>query len=163
MDNSAARWSPSVGLVAAGWLLAALAAGGTVSVALSGDRPGIVLLGVATVALLAAATHGTIVRPRLAADAWGVRLRMLTSTRELPWREVQMRLTTTRRLGRDVTVLEFESRAAHPGAAEVTEDPEDPDAPPDLMVLGRLELGKDPRDVHDHLVALRTGSAGQGR
>ncbi|PXY34826.1 hypothetical protein BAY59_04835 [Prauserella coralliicola] len=135
MDNSTPRWAPSTGLVAVGWLLAVLAGAATAVFALTGDRPGAVLLGVGTAALAVGAAHGTFVRPRLAADAWGLRVRTLGGTRRLDWNEVELRLATTRRLGRDVAVLELESD--------------------ELVVLGWLELGADPRDVHDELLALR--------
>lgn len=140
VDNSTGRWAPAVPLVAVGWLLAAAAAGAASYAALSGDRPGTVLLGVAALALLAAAAHGTFIRPRLTADANGVRIRAFGGTRLLGWREVQPRLATTRRLGRDVTVLELEG---------IGDDPEE------FVVLGRLELGADPHDVHEHLMALK--------
>ncbi|WP_307849492.1 PH domain-containing protein [Qaidamihabitans albus] len=119
-----------------GWLIAAIAATSAVTTGLSGDRPGAVLFGVAALAATVVAAHGTLVRPRLAADAWGVRVRTLGGTRRLDWSEVRLRLATTRRFGRDVTVLEVESD--------------------ELVVLGWIELGADPRDVHDALTALRT-------
>lgn len=137
MDNSGSTWAPRAGLVAAGWVLAAAAAASTAYVATSGDRPGTVLLGVATLALVAAAAHGSLVRPRLAADTWGLRTRTLGGSRRLDWAEVHLRLRTVRRLGREVTVLELESD--------------------DLVVLGWIELGADPRDVYDELLTLRPG------
>ncbi|MEU6641455.1 PH domain-containing protein [Saccharomonospora sp. NPDC046836] len=124
-------------LVAVGWLLAAAAVAGKVGTALSGDRPGTLLLAVATLALLAAAAHGTFLRPRLCADHWGVRIRTLGGSKRLAWDEVDVRLTTARRLGRDVAALELEGE--------------------DLVVFGWVELGADPRDVHDELTALRPG------
>ncbi|MFD2397813.1 PH domain-containing protein [Prauserella oleivorans] len=100
-----------------------------------GDRPGTVLLGVVAAAVAAGALHGTLLRPRLTADASGLRIRTLGGVRRLSWPDVELRLTTTRRLGRDSAVLELESD--------------------ELVVLGWLELGADPRDVHDELAALR--------
>lgn len=95
------------------------------------------LFGVATLALAAAASHGTFVRPRLTADGDGVRVRTLSGSRRLFWDEVTIRVATTRRLGRDVAVLEIESDQ--------------------LQVFGWIELGADPRDVHEQLLALRAG------
>ena len=52
-----------------------------------------------------------------------------------------MRLVRTRRLGRDTATLEVDADNAEP---------------PALVVLGRLDLGADPEDVVDELLALRT-------
>lgn len=135
MDNDALSWAPKTSLVAVGWLGTAAAAASTVFVLLASDRQGAVLLGIATLALAAASAHGTVVRPRLAADAWGLRVRTLAGTRRLDWSEVRPTVRTTRRLGRDVAVLELD-----------TDEP---------AVFGWLELGADPRDVYDELVDLR--------
>ncbi|GAB3486622.1 PH domain-containing protein [Amycolatopsis cihanbeyliensis] len=137
MDNSNPKWAPRTAVVAVGWMLAAFAAAGTVVAALEIDPPGAVLLGVGTLALAAAAAHGTVVRPRLAADRQGIRVRTLAGSHRLDWAEARVRLATVRRLGREVTTLEI--------------DPTDPDS--GLIVLGALELGADPRDV---LTELRT-------
>lgn len=136
MDNSALSWAPHPGLVAIGWVLAVAATAGSVVFASTGDRPGTVLLGVVAAALAAGALHGTLIRPRLAADARGVRIRTLGGVRLLAWPDVELRLTSMRRLGRDSAVLELEHEN-------------------ELVVLGWLELGADPRDVHDELTALR--------
>ncbi|SFA81866.1 PH domain-containing protein [Amycolatopsis marina] len=135
MDNPISSYSPKPALVVVGWLGAAAAASGSAYLALVADRTGALLFGVAAVALAAAAAHGALVRPRLAADHDGIRVRTLTSTRQWSWPEVRVRSTTTRRLGRDVSVLEIEAD--------------------ELLILGALELGADPRDVLDELNALR--------
>ena len=88
-------------------------------------------------ALALAGLYGTVVRPRLAADGEGVTVRGLTGRRRWSWAEVNVRLVRTRRLGREVATLEL-------------------DAEPDLVVLGRLDLGEDPEDVVDALLAMRT-------
>ncbi|WP_158879763.1 PH domain-containing protein [Amycolatopsis anabasis] len=137
MDNSAS-WAPRPALVAVAWLSTAAAAGGAVLTALAGDRPGAVLFGVAAVVLAALAAHGTLLRPRLTADPHGIGVRTLSGRLLLPWPDVQVRLRTTRRLGRQAQTLELE-------AEEV------------LLVLGWLELGAEPRDVLDTLSTLRTG------
>lgn len=103
--------------------------------ALSGDRPGTLLLGIGMLALTGAAVHGTFVRPRLAAYRWGVCIRTLGGTQRAPWPRVRVGLITTRRLGRDVPMLELETE--------------------ELVVFGWIELGTDPRDVHDVLLTLR--------
>ena len=135
MDNPICSWSPKPALVVIGWLGAAAAAAGSTYLAFSADRTGALLFGVAAVALVAAAAHGAFVRPRLAADHEGIRVRTLGRSLRWSWPEVRVRLTTTRRLGRDVDVLEIEAD--------------------DLLILGSLELGADPRDVLDELNALR--------
>lgn len=119
-----------------GWIGAAVAAAGSGYLALTSDRPGAVFFGVAAVALAAAAAHGSFVRPRLAADLHGVRIRTLTGAQRWSWPQVRVRVSTTRRLGRDVDVLEVEAEDL-------------------LLVLGSLELGADPRDVLDELMGLR--------
>lgn len=136
MDNPTYSWSPKLALVVVGWIGAAVAAAGSVYLALTADRTGALLFGVATVAIAAAAAHGSFVRPRLAADVHGVRVRTLTRVQRLSWPEVRVRLRTTRRLGRDVDVLEVEAEDL-------------------LLILGSLELGAEPRDVLDELSPLR--------
>lgn len=136
MDNSIRGWAPKLGLVGVGWALTVAAAGALAWTALSGDRPGTLLLGVVTTAFAVLSLHGTVVRPRLAADSHGVRLRTLGGTRSLPWSDVTVRLATTRRYGRDAQTVEFD-----------TDDR--------LTVLGWVELGTDPRDVYDELLRLR--------
>ncbi|TVT11944.1 PH domain-containing protein [Amycolatopsis bartoniae] len=98
---------------------------------------GDVLFAVAAVVLAALSAHGLLVRPRLAADAAGVRIRTAGGVREFGWQEASAELRSTRRLGRDSTTLEI-------SAGE------------QLFVFGWLELGADPRDVLDALTALRT-------
>ncbi|GAB3438245.1 PH domain-containing protein [Actinophytocola sediminis] len=105
------------------------------------DPPGQLLLGAVALFLAAAGVFGLVVRPRLAADQRGVTVRGLTGRRTWTWGEVNVRLVRTRRLGRETTAIELD--ADH---AEV----------PDLVVLGRLDLGADPEDVVDALLALRT-------
>ncbi|EHR48510.1 apolipoprotein N-acyltransferase [Saccharomonospora marina XMU15] len=140
VDNSARSWAPRAGLVGAGWVLAVAATAGAVLSVRFGDRPGTLLLTVAALALLAAALHGTLLRPRLTADGTGLLVRTLSGTRRFGWHEVRLTLSTVRRFGREVTVLEVE--------------PLDLQSP-DLVVLGWTELGADPRDVHEELLALR--------
>lgn len=159
MDNSTLRWSTHPGLVAIGWVLAVGGAAGALSASVSADRPGMVLFGLGAAAMALAAAYGTFVRPRLKADATGMRIRSLGGTRVLAWHEARVRLATVHRLGRDVAALEIEpvSPAASPTATDGDA------APPDgsgLIVLGWLELGVDPRDVHDDLTALQAGYRG---
>lgn len=140
MNEPAERtaWAPPAALVGIGWALAVAAALG---VLFGADAEGRLLLGVAALVLAAAALHGTIARPRLRADAHGVELRGLTGVRRWSWAEVNVRLVRTRRLGREVYSVELD--------AENAEDPA-------LVLLGKLELGVDPQDVADALLALRT-------
>ena len=141
MDNldrpdrrEALAWAPPAPLVGLAWVLAVAA---VAWVLLADDAPGRVLLGVVALGLLAAALFGTLARPRLAADHTGVTVRGLTSRRTWRWGEVNVRLAHTRRLGREVATVEL-------------------DADPDLVVLGRLDLGADPVDVVAAIRALRT-------
>ena len=127
-------WAPQPPLVAIGW---ALAAGAAAWVFLTDDAPGRVLLGTATIMLALIALFGTVARPRLAADSGGITVRGLTGSRHWSWAEVNVRLVHHRRLGREVALVEL-------------------DADPDLVVLGRLDLGADPADVVDAIRELRT-------
>ena len=122
-------------MVAIGWV-GAVGAGAWAF--LADDRPGRVLLAVATIVLAVAGLFGTVARPRLTADAAGITVRGLTGRRRWDWADVNVRLVRARRLGRDVPLGEL-------------------DADPDLIVLGWLDLGTDPVDVIDAIRALRTG------
>ncbi|MEV6642728.1 PH domain-containing protein [Amycolatopsis sp. NPDC051371] len=121
------------------WAVTVLLLAGVVADALTGDRGGLVLFALATLAAGAFAAHSTLVRPRLAADTEGLVTRTLSGTQRLPWAQTRTRLRTTRRLGRDGVTLEIEH------------DDE-------LFVFGWLELGEDPRDVLDVLSTLRARS-----
>jgi len=141
VDNSVRAWAPRPALVGVGWALTVAAAGALAWTVDADDRPGTLLLGVVTTALAALSLHGTVVRPRLAADGRGVRLRTLTGTRTLPWSEVAVRLTRTKRYGRDSESVELE-------------------ADDRLTVFGWVELGTDPKDVYDELLRLRQAHTG---
>ena len=133
MSPQSRSWAPHPGLVAISWVLA----GASITWAiLADDRPGQVLLAVAALALVLAGLFGTVARPRLAADADGITVRNLVGRKHWPWAEVNVRLTHTRRFGREVASVEV-------------------DADPDLVVLTRLDLGADPVDVIDATRALR--------
>lgn len=136
MDNYPTSWAPRQAVVVSAWAVTALLLAGVVFDALSGDRGGLVLFALAAVAVGAFATHATLVRPRLAADAEGLVARTLGGTHRLPWAQTRTRLRTTRRLGRDGVTLELEHDEQ-------------------LYVFGWLDLGEDPRDVLDVLSTLR--------
>ena len=137
MDNYPTSWAPRQALVVSAWAVTALLLVGVVADVVTGDRGGLVLFALATLAAGAFAAHSTLVRPRLAADAEGLVARTLNGTHRLPWAQTRTRLRTTRRLGRDGVTLEIEH-----------ED--------ELYVFGWLELGEDPRDVLDVLSTLRS-------
>ncbi len=120
------------------WVLA-VAAGAWA--AFLGDPPGRVLLGAVALLLALAGLFTTVARPRLAADQQGIAIRSLAGTRRWSWAEVNVRLVRTRRLGRNTATLEVDAENADP---------------PALVVLGRFDLGADPEDVVDELLALRT-------
>lgn len=148
MDNSAQRelrWSPVPGLVAVAWL--GLAAFGAVALAPNlVDARGRLLSALAGTALLVAAAIGTFARPRLAADTKGIQTRTVTGTRHYPWSWVQrVEVVRTRRLGREVPLLEI--------------DITDPHGVERLLVFGRLDLGADPDEVGEQLNKL-VGSPG---
>ncbi|WP_214369315.1 PH domain-containing protein [Pseudonocardia sp. H11422] len=137
------RWSPPAGIVVLAWIGAAGAAAWCVLLVLShADPAGRLLSGVAAVSLLGAAVFGTVARPRLAADASGVTVRGLGAPQHHPWSRVPgIRVLRTRRFGRETPLLELDV---------VGEDGRER-----LLVFGRLDLGDDPEDVGDRLIALR--------
>lgn len=161
MDNSTLSWSTHPGLVAIGWVLAVGAAAGALSASVSADRPGMLLFGIGAAATALASAYGTFVRPRLTAGPEGLRIRSLGGGRTLGWSEVRIRLTTVHRLGRDAIALEIEPVSPDPhtaGAGDAAHPRGD-----GFTALGWLELGADPRDVHDDLTALRARHDGPGR
>lgn len=124
--------------MALGWALAVIAA----FLAVVGPQAvGKLLLGIAALALALAALHGTVARPRLLADADGVEVRGLLGARRWSWGEINVKLSHTRRLGREVYLVELDAENA---------------AEPALVLLGKLDLGADPQDVAEALLALRT-------
>ncbi|TCO64643.1 PH domain-containing protein [Actinocrispum wychmicini] len=127
-------WSPPALLVSIGWLAAV---GAVVFAVVTSDRAGQVLLGVAALVLLLLTLHGTIARPRLAADSNGLTVRGLTRRQQWTWAEVNVRVVRTRRLGRQVSTLEL-------------------DFDDTLLVLGWIDLGVAPEDVAEALRELRT-------
>lgn len=133
MDNYSASWAPRPALVAVGCLGALIA---LAAVFLYADNLGRVLFGVAAVILAALSAHGMLLRPRLAADASGVRIRTMHGVQEFGWPDAHTVLRSSKRLGRDSKTL------------EISTDEQ-------LFVFGWVELGADPHDVLDELRALR--------
>lgn len=125
-------WSAPAALVVTTWALAVAAAAYTVF----GDDPrGRILTAVATAGLVVFALFGTIARPRLTVDADGVEIRRLLGRQRLPWKQVRIKVSSTRRLGRQVSLLELDT---------VGGDEDDEGA---LIVLGWLDLGTEPEAV----------------
>ncbi|MFC4944889.1 PH domain-containing protein [Pseudonocardia sp. GCM10023141] len=137
------EWSPAVGLVACGWIGAALAAAGCAGLWISGSDPaGRLIVGVAAVVLGVAALFGTRARPRLRADADGLTVGGLLRSQHHPWPLVTgVRVLQVRRLGRNSSMLEIDTVRA--------------DGTEQLLVFGRLDLAADPEDVVPELLALR--------
>lgn len=133
MDNYSASWAPRPALVAVGGLGTLVALAGAF---LYDDNLGRVLFGVAAVVLAALSVHGLFVRPRLAADASGVRIRTVHGVQQFGWPDAHTLLRSSKRLGRDSKTL------------EISTDEQ-------LFVFGWVELGADPHDVLDELHALR--------
>ncbi|WP_424183650.1 PH domain-containing protein [Actinokineospora sp. G85] len=138
MTDAELSWSPRPEVVGVFWVLAAVCG---LLAAFLDDTRGTLLLAIAAAALAALALFGTVARPRLSAGPRGVTVRSLLGRKQWTWAEVNVRLARTRRLGRDTYAVELDA-----DNAEV----------PDLVVLGRLDLGAEPRDVVDALVRLRT-------
>lgn len=124
-------WSPRPALVAVTWVLALATLAYTV---FSADPIGRLVTGVATIGLGVFAVYGTVARPRLLADAHGVEIRRLSGRQRLPWGTMRISVSSTRRFGRSVSLLELD-----------TDNDEDPDG--GLIVLGWLDLGTEPEQV----------------
>jgi hypothetical protein len=105
------------------------------------DPGGRVLVGGAAALLVALAVRDRLLRPRLSAGPDGVAVRTLTGTVRLPWHRLRVRVRDTRRWGVRSRVLELDTAAA-------------PDDDGELVLLGRRDLGADPRDVARALQAL---------
>lgn len=126
-------WAAPQGLVTLSWVLAA----GTLGWTVLGTEPGgRILTALGTIGLVLFALFGTIARPRLRADAEGIEIRRLTGRQRWPWRSVRITVSTTRRFGRSVSLLELDAQ-----------DVDDQDDDGHLIVLGWLDLGTEPEQV----------------
>lgn len=137
-------YAPKPVSVIAGWVGAVAALGWAL---VTDDPPGRVIA-IAAVGLLGMlALVGTTVRPRLAADADGLRVGRLSGARRWPWSAVhRIEVVAGRRFGRRVGMLEIDAL--------------DPDGTERLVVLTALDLGADPYQVAAELDRI---SAGRGR
>jgi hypothetical protein len=131
------QWSVSPGLVGLAWVLAVGTLAYTV---LSTDPPGRIVAALATIGLVVFALFGTVARPRLAIDSDGIVIRRLFGRQHLPWGGVRISVSSTRRLGRQVSLLELDTG-------------NDEDAGGGLIVLGWLDLGTEPELVAQALRA----------
>jgi hypothetical protein len=126
-------------VVVAGWMGAVAALGWAL---LTDDLPGRVIALAAVGLLSMLALVGTVVRPRLATDADGLRVGRLRGARYWPWSAVhRVEVVTSGRFSRRVGMLEI--------------DAVDPDGTERLVVLTALDLGADPVDVAAELDRVR--------
>jgi hypothetical protein len=132
-------WSIRPALVGWAWVLAVATLAYTV---FSSDPPGRVIAALATIGLVLFGVFGTVARPRLSASQDGIEIRRMLGRQHLPWGAVRISVSTTRRLGRTVSLLELD-----------TGNDEDVDG--GLVVLGWLDLGTEPEQVADVLRAYR--------
>jgi hypothetical protein len=105
--------------------------------AATADPAGRVLFGLAALGLLALTVVDLLLRPRLAADPDGLRVRTLAVRRRMPWSALQR--------------VDVDERSRYGLTARTLEL----DAGDTLVVLGRRALGTDPRDVADALARIR--------
>lgn len=107
------------------------------------DPTGRWLVWAAAALLLGICAVDVVLRPRLAADGWGVTVRSLGRRRSAPWPRTVVALRRHQRFGRTVPTLEL-------------------DLDEQLVILGRRELGTDPEEVAAQLSGLRAagGTAG---
>ena len=103
------------------------------------DTPGRVLLGAATLLLVAVVVRDLVLRPRLLADEAQVVVATLGGRTVIPRERLRARVRTGRRLGMRSTTLELEDT----GDDTV------------LLVLGRRDLGTDPEQVGAQLLGHR--------
>lgn len=133
MERDLARWSPRPVETA----VAVLVGLAVLLLAVLADPAGRLLLGVAALGLLTVAAADVLLRPRLAADRTGIRIRTLTTRHRLPWSAIgRVDVDEHTRYGLTSRTLELE-------AGEL------------LVVLGKRTLGADPRDVADTLARIR--------
>lgn len=110
-------------------LTGALALLAGVAAAVSGDRPGRVLLGAAALVLLAYAATDLLFWPRLVADPSGLQIRTPLTRAHIPWTDVEeVRADARQRIGLRSVTLEI-------------------DAGEQLVVFSRRSLGADPEAV----------------
>jgi hypothetical protein len=133
-QHSPATWSTPAALVGTAWVLAVSAAAYTV---LGTDPGGRILTAIAAAGLALFALFGTVARPRLSVDAGGVEIRRLSGRQRLPWKAVQLSVSTTRRLGRRMSLLELDVAGQDEGG----------EGDGGLIVLGWLDLGTEPEEV----------------
>jgi hypothetical protein len=116
---------------------------------LADDPRGRILTAIAAVGLLLFALFGTVARPRLSADLDGIEIRRLGGRQRWAWGAVRISVSSTRRFGRTVSLLELDT-----GNDTADEDEDDVGG---LVVLGWLDLGTEPQEVAAVLRAYRTG------
>lgn len=128
------EWSTPRGLVGISWAFALTAALWLIFAGSAVDR---LFIGVLMTVLVAGAAYAGLLRPRLSADAEGIAVRGLRGTVRRPWSEVAVRIQRINRFGRTVETLEL----------DITGD--------ELIILGKFDLGDDPRDVAEALESLK--------
>lgn len=135
------EYAPKPVVVIAGWVGAVAALGWAL---VTDDPPGRVIA-IAAVGLLGVlALVGTAMRPRLAADADGLRVARLGGVRQWPWSAVlRVEVVASSRFGRRVGMLEIDAL--------------DPDGTERLVVLTALDLGADPYEVAAELDRISAG------
>lgn len=137
-DVVSRTWSTPASLTGFGWVLTAAAALWWLSTQDAGDR---LFVGVLVLALAAVSTYASLLRPRLKADIDGVTVRSLSGVHRWPWQQVRVQVRRNQRLGRTVELLELDVPEQH--------------RPGGLIVLTKLDLGADARDVADQLDRIR--------
>jgi hypothetical protein len=135
-------WASPPALVGMAWVLCVGALAWTI---LADDPRGRILTAIAAAGLLLFALFGTVARPRLSADTDGIEIRRLGGRQRWAWGAVRISVSSTRRFGRTVSLLELDAG----------DDSEDGDGA--LVVLGWLDLGTEPEEVAAVLRAYRTG------
>jgi hypothetical protein len=137
------RWHTRPVLLIIAWIGTVVSLAWCILVA--GDPAGRLLIGVTAAVLGVAAAYATRARPRLVAGSDGITIGGLRGPAVFGWPQVRdIRVVRTHRFGRAVCTLEIETFG--PGAQDIGER---------LHVFGRLDLGADPEDVGDTLLALR--------
>ncbi|MDR7302000.1 PH domain-containing protein [Haloactinomyces albus] len=137
-DSVSRAWSTPAALAGFGWVLTIAAVLWWLGTPDATDR---LFVGILVLVLAAVSAYASLVRPRLEADTDGVTVRSLRGTHSWPWQQVRVLVRHNQRFGRTVETLELEVPEQHRAGG--------------LIVLTKLELGADARDVADQLGRIR--------
>jgi hypothetical protein len=136
-DSTELRWGPRPGAFVFGGVLLATGVVWMIVAANTGDR---VIAGAVMIIVAAAMLAGWRMRDRLRASVHGLVVGSVSGSRVIAWDRV-----------RRVEVVSHKRLGTVNNSLEVDLDDEE------LLVFGRMDLGRDPAEVAAQLVRIRTG------